>query len=254
MKKFAVRLLVVVVVLGIAGAVITAMFLDSIIKKGVETVGPKVAKVPITLEGVSVSVLSGGGGIRGLNVGNPDGFKTPASVKVGEVSVQVDPMSVFKDKIVVRSVKVAAPEITLEGSLKGSNLSKILENVQAFAASEKGAAAPAGGGASKKLQVDELEIRDGKVNLSLTILGGKSATVPLPTIQLKDLGRDEKGITPAELSEKIVKAVLESATQVAGDVVGKLGKDAVEAVKDVGQGAKSQLDKVTKGVGGLFKK
>ena len=252
MKKWIIRVVAVVVIVGVAGLVVTAMFMDSIVKKGVETVGPAVAKVPVTLESASVSMLSGTGGIKGLAVGNPQGFKTPSAVKVGEVSVAVDAMSVFSDKVVVRSVKVLAPEITFEGSLKGSNLSKILENVQAFAAAEKGGSTA--GGPAKKLQVDELIISDGKVNLSLTVLGGKSATVPLPTIQLKNLGQDAQGITPAELSEKIFKAVLDNATQVAGDVVGKLGKEAVDAAKDLGQGAKTQVDKITKGLGGLLKK
>ena len=252
MKKLLTRLILVAVLGIIVALVCVGIFIDSIVEKGVETVGPKVAQVPITIDGASVSMLGGSGTIKALQVGNPEGFKTPSAIKASEISVSVDPLSVLKKKVVVRSVKVTGPEITFEGSLKGSNLSKILENVQSFAAGEKSTGGSTGSG--KKLQVDELLIQDGKVNLSLTMMGGKSATVPLPTIHLKDLGRDAEGITPAEFASKVMKALMENTTSVVGDAIGKLGKEATEAVKDLGEGAKSQLDKVSKGLGGLLKR
>ncbi len=251
MKKTGLRVLTVAFGLFVLVVFMAMFFIDSIVKKGVETVGPKVAKVDMKLEGASLSMVSGRGSLKGLVVGNPEGFKTPNAVKVGEVVVVIDAMTLMKDKIVVRSVNVVAPEITFEGGLKGNNLSKILENVQAFTASDKGAAKE---GASKKIQVDELVISDGKVNLSITLLGGKSATVPLPTIRLTDLGKGGDGMTPGELSEKIITAVLEGATGVAGEALGKLGKEVAGAAKDLGQGTKGQADKLTKGIGGLFKK
>ncbi len=230
---------------------VVMFFTDSIVKESIETVAPVATKVDVKLDGASVSMLSGRGSLKGLTVGNPEGFKTPGAVKVGEVTVVIDPMTLLGDKVVVRSVNVVAPEITFEGSLKGSNLSKILENVQAFTAADQSAPKSA---KSKKVQVDELVISDGKVNLSMTVLGGKSMSVPLPTIRLTDLGKGGEGITPGELAEKITKAVLDGTTGVVGDALGKLGKEVTDTAKGLGEGAKAQVDKVTKGIGGLFKK
>lgn len=251
MKKTMLRVLAGAFLLFVLVVFVAMFFIDSIVKKGVETVGPKVAKVSMTLEGASLSMLSGRGGLKGLVVGNPEGFKTPNALKVGEVTVVIDTSTLLKEKIVVRSVNVVAPEITFEGTLSGNNLSKILENVQAFTATDKSAAKD---GSSKKIQVDELVISDGRVNLSVTLMGGKSAAVALPTIRLTDLGKEGNGITPGELSERIIKAVLEGTTAVVGEALGKLGKEVTGAAKDLGQDAKGQVDKVTKGIGGLFKK
>ncbi len=251
MKKTGLRVLTVGFLIFVFGVFIAMFFIDSIVKRGVETIGPKVAKVDVKLEGASLSMLSGRGGLRGLVVGNPEGFKTPYSMKVGEATVVIDTLTLMKEKIVVRSVNVVAPEITFEGSLSGNNLSKILENVKAYTAADKSSSKD---GSSKKIQVDELVITDGKVTISTTLIGGKTATLALPTIRLTDLGRGGDGITPGELSERIIKAVLEGATGVVGEALGKLANEVTGAAKDLGQGAKGQVDKLSKGIGGLFKK
>jgi hypothetical protein len=56
----------------------------------------------------------------------------------------------------------------------------------------------------KKFQVDDIVITGGKVHVSLTVLGCKSATVSLPEIRLRGLGTDPEGITAAELTAKIL--------------------------------------------------
>src|SRR5207253_2422966 len=109
------------------------VMLGSVVKAGVEKVGPMVTKVPVKLDGAAVSLFSGKGTLKGLEVGNPEGFKTPNAIKVGSVGIEVVPKSVFGDKIIVHSVNVQGPEITYETDLKGNNLSKILENVQSVA-------------------------------------------------------------------------------------------------------------------------
>src|SRR5687768_17400167 len=126
MKKRLIQLSAAGVVLLIIALVTITLSLDRIIKAGVETVGPQIAKVEVKLAGVSHSLFSGRGEIKGLVVGNPEGFKTESAIKVGSVSMALRPSSIFSQKIVVDSINVAAPEVTLEGGLTGNNLSKIL--------------------------------------------------------------------------------------------------------------------------------
>jgi hypothetical protein len=144
----------VVAVLALVGAI---FFLGSIVKKGVETVGPRIAKVEMRLDSANVSLFSGEGALKGLFVGNPEGYKTPSAFRVGRVGVAIAPGSVLSDKVVVRTVKVESPEITFEGSLSGNNLSKIMEQVKAFTAAES-APGKKGEGGAKKIQVDDFLI------------------------------------------------------------------------------------------------
>ncbi len=83
MKKIFVRILVIFVVVIVAVVVACFVMLNTIVKKSVETMGPKVAKVEIKLGGVNLSPFSGKGEISALVVGNPEGFKAPNAITIG---------------------------------------------------------------------------------------------------------------------------------------------------------------------------
>src|SRR6266480_5525714 len=152
MKKMVIRVVLVVLVLFVVAVGVSIYFLGAIVKKGVETVGPQITGTEIKLDSATLSLLSGSGKLKGLLVGNPEGFKTASAIKVGSVSVGVVAGSVFSDKVRVTQVNVQAPEITFEGGLKGNNLSKLLDHVQAAAGgSDKTSATPKEKSASKKL-------------------------------------------------------------------------------------------------------
>ena len=256
MKKLVIRIVIALLVLIVLAVVAVRLFLDGAIRRGVETVGPMVTKVDVKLAGVSLSLLSGSGKIKGLVVGNPEGFKTPSAIQVGNASLAVQPGSIFSDKVVIRSINVQAPEITFETDLKANNLSKIMANVD----ETTGGNAPAKPNdsaqkkASKKLQVDDFLISGGKIHVSVTALGGQSMTVPLPEIHLSGLGQGPDGITAAELTKKVLQAIEKESVQAASGAVADLSKQAANLAKGLGTNATGSVDRVTKGIGGLFKK
>src|SRR6476646_7889774 len=110
MKKHIIRLLIAFVVLVILGVLAMSLFLDKGIKRGIETVGPMLTKVDIKLDSVSLSILSGSGKLKGLVVGNPEGFKTPSAIQVGNASLALQPGSIFSDKVIIKTINVEAPE------------------------------------------------------------------------------------------------------------------------------------------------
>ncbi len=255
MKKLLIRLvigLIIVIVLVVLGV---GLFLDSIIKKGVETIGPQVTKVDVKLDSVSLHLITGSGAIKGLVVGNPEGYKTPQAISVGTASVSVKPGSLLSDKIVVRSIRLEAPEITYEGvPLGANNLSKILDNVNAATGgSSTNKAAPketATAKPGKKLQVDDVLITGAKVHVTLTGLGGATGTLPLPDIHLTDLGKDSDGITAADLTKRLLSVITTDTVKAVAANASQLGKGAEEAAK----GAVDKAGSAVKGVTDLFKK
>ncbi|HKQ39832.1 MAG TPA: hypothetical protein VJ063_17265 [Verrucomicrobiae bacterium] len=248
--KMAVRVLVVIFILLIVGVVVALLSLNRIVKKGVETVGPAMAKVEVKVKDVDLSPFSGSGKVQGLLVGNPSGFKTPSAIQVGVVGMKVEPRSLMGDKIIVRSLRMEAPEITFEGDLKGNNLSKILENVQGT--EEKAPATKEEAKAkSRKLQVDDFVLTGAKVNVNSPLLAGKTATVTIPDIHLANLGQGPEGITPAELTKRVLKEVLDGTLKSVGSNLGDLTKGVTEGLKNVSTNA---VEGATKKIGDLFKK
>src|SRR5438128_11352054 len=98
MTKLILRVIVVLFVLLVVAVGASIYFLGSIVKKGVETVGPQITGTEIKLDSATLSLLSGSGKLKGLLVGNPVGFKTESAIKVGSVSVGVVAGSVVSGK------------------------------------------------------------------------------------------------------------------------------------------------------------
>jgi hypothetical protein len=167
----------------------------------------------------------------------------------------------LSDKIIIKSINIQAPQITYETDLRANNLSKILANVQAAAgggeqppSKPQEPTQPQQAKAGKKLQVDDFVIKGGKIHVSVTALVGQSATVPLPEIHLQNLGSGPEGITGAELTRKVLEEIERSAVQASAPAVSDMGKGALYMSKDLVKGNTNAVEKVTKGLGDLFKK
>ena len=249
MKKLLIRISIALIVILILVVVAVGLFLDTAIKKGVETFGPELTQVDIKLDSVHLSLFSGSGTIKGLVVGNPKEYKAPQAIAVGLASLSVSPASVLSDKIVIKSIRVEGPEITFEGGPIHNNLNKILDNVNAATGGNKPAAkesptpAPASPAKKpgKKLEVDEFLITGAKVHVSTTL------TVPLPDIHLTDLGKGPEGITAADLTRQVLDEVVTATIKAVGSSATDIGKGASKAATDA-------VGKATKGITDLFKK
>jgi uncharacterized protein involved in outer membrane biogenesis len=262
MKKLIIRLAIVAVLLLIIAVILGVVFLGSIVKKGVETVGPQITKTELKLDGVSLSILSGSGSLKGFFLGNPAGFKTESAVKVNKVEVGVKPMSVMADKVHVSHVRMIAPEITFEVTginVRANNLSKILENVEAAAGPAEATAKtqPKPTGPARKLQVDDFLLSNAKVTITSGALSGRTAHVTIPDIHLTNLGTGPDGITAAELTKRVLNEVVPAVITAAQSALGDLNKGATELLKgttqSATQGSTGAVDKAAKSVTNLFK-
>ena len=253
MKKILIVLGIAFILLVVA-VVVAGLFLDRIVKAGVEKIAPTITQTTVTLEGVSLSLLSGSASLKGLAIGNPQGYTGAQAIRLGKAAVSVQPASILGDKVIVHSIEIREPEISFEGNPLGeNNLKKILDNVNAKAAADASTTnAPGAKGAGKKLQVDHFLIAGAKVHALIhTPILSKEISLTLPDIELKDLGQGPEGITPAELSQKILTQVTTATFKSLGDSLGGLGKGLLDDVK---KSPADAVNKITKGLGGLFKK
>jgi hypothetical protein len=256
MKKPILIVAISLVILFIIIVIAIGFNLGPIIKIGMEQIGPKVAQVSIKVDSVDVALLTGSATVKGLIVGNPQGYSTTQAISVGTIAVKLDPLSVTSAKIVVRSIQVQSPEITFEGGLSSNNLTRIADNVNAV--SKNSAPAPANAStqnASKpapKIEVDDFLITGAKVHLYLTGLGNKE--ISLPDIHLTDLGKDSNGLTPAQLTGAVMSAISSDTVSAVTSTVTELG----QGVKSLGQTAVktvgASVGKIAGGLGGLLGK
>ncbi len=234
--------------LGLVLALLLAiLFLGGpLIKHTVNAVGPKALGVPVTLQAATFAPFKGQLTLKGLHVGNPEGFKTPGLFELGLIKVDLDVASLFKKLVVIKEIRIEGPEITYERALKNSNIGQLLEQLRpATNAPAQPAAEPKTEG-GKKVVIQKLTISGSRVHATITALGGHSVLLPLPPIRLTNIGGDgqeAKGVTWVEALRRILGAVFTGVT----DVVTGAGGLAVDGVKAVGGAAVGGV----KAVGGV---
>jgi uncharacterized protein involved in outer membrane biogenesis len=259
MKKILLIIGVCLLLIIVAVGITVGFYLGPIVKYGIEEIGPKVTKVHVTVDNVNLYPLAGSAKVKGLMVGNPSGYQTPQAISVGNISVSMDPLSVFSNKVLIHSVWVQSPEVTFEGGLGGNNLSKIVTNATAVSqnpsASANASAGP-GNRPAPKIEVDDFLISGAKVHVSLKNVSGTGMTLPLPDIHLTDLGKGTNGMTPAELTQAVLNAITTDTVKTVTANVAKLGNGvngilgSTGVTKNVGNG----INTITNTIGGMLGK
>jgi len=225
MKKIVAVLLVLAAVIG-GGLFWLTANIDGLVKNGIENYGSAMTQAKVGVGAVKIAPADGKGTISNLFVGNPAGFKTGHALKVGRIDIDIDLGSVAKDVVVIRRIAVLAPDVIYEKGDAITNFDTIQKNIAAYL----GPTDDKKGG--KKLIVELLTIRDAKAEASAAFMNGKTVSVPLPDITLKDIGRAKGGITPGELGQEVAGALKSKLTgavsfdrlmKSAGDAVGKAG-------------------------------
>ena len=256
MNKFVTVGVVALVGVVLVSAVVLHLWLGTLIKTGVEQVGPMVTGTSVTLKNVDIGLLAGRAQLEGLAVGNPKRFKAPTALKVGTARVRIKWQSVLSDRVVIEEITIDAPEVTYEGGLSKSNFSTILDHVQSSSSpgpspKQDGPPAQPAPSTGKKFLIKQLNVTNGRIALSLAtgVLGNQSLSAPLPAIHLKDIGKDLDGATVAEVLSAVFGALNKAGVQAVASAAQPLEKGVKAAAELVDQGA----SKAFEGVKGLFK-
>jgi len=243
--------LVLVVAIVVAASL---YYLDSGIKKAVETLGPEYTKTRVELNDVSLSPLSGKGSLGGLAVGNPQGFSAANAFYLGEIAIVVDTQTLRSNPVVIHSIRIVDPEITVEQIKKTTNLQQLLKNIEQPAGSVDSPAEDSSEskGEAIKLIIKDLQISGGKLHYINPLLGSKTLDLALPDIQLRGIGEKSGGATGAEVAEQVIAAISKSASKAIAEQGGikAMGKQLEQSFKT----EKDKLEESFEGVKGLFNK
>lgn len=251
------KIFLFLVILAVAAVAAIYFLGSSTVNKGIKTAvekfGPEITQTSVRLDEVDLSILSGNGTLTGLYVGNPDGYKSENIFALGQIEVDIDTSSVFSDKIIINKIIIKKPEISYEKTLMSSNIKALMKNIDAFTGSadentpELEEAVPADDGSAKQVVIKQLVIEDGTVFVGLM---GAGTTVPLPRIEMNDIGENGNNKSMPEIIDLIITEVLTSigpAIAGTGDIAGEGGKDVLE------QG-EAALEKAADSIKGLFGK
>lgn len=214
-------------------------FLGSVVKAGVNRFGPRITQTRVELAGAHISPVTGGGTLTGLFVGNPKGWSSDKAFYFGQIHISVAPFSIFGDHIVVKEIAIDQPEFVYETRLVSSNIGDLLKAVSGSSGGDPSAQATTKSGKPIRFEVKHFVLRNGRVTLGV---GAAAMTLPMPPIELTDLGTSEGGITSGQLAAAVMRSlatgVVGATTQAAGKIGSTMGAAAGDAAKRAGEGLK----------------
>jgi len=206
---------------------------DALIKRAIERFGPELTGVSVKVGSVKLEPLDGRGAITGLKIGNPQGYKAPHALSLGEMRLAVDPATLASDVVHVKEVVLESPSITYERGPGGDNLSAIQKHIE----SQLPKSAPAKGDSKaqkrakeRRFILDRVEVRKARVSY------GGALDADVPDLVLRDLGRKSGGATAAQITEEIWTAVTRQALAAAPASIRGLeerAKGAVDRLKGI---------------------
>lgn len=241
MKKILGYSAIAVLVLAIALYLTMQFFLGGIVKAGVNKFGPGITQTKVVLDGASISPLSGSGTLTGLSVGNPQGWSAADAFRLGKIHIDLEPFSVLKDYIVINELIIEGPEFLYETKVIASNVGDLLKNIEKATGGGRENQPATKDGKPIKLVIKKLVLKDGKVTLGVGGAGGVM-TMPMPPINLTDIGVAEGGVTPAQLTfavmRQVVPSIVAASTQALTKLGGTTGAATAEGMKQVGSAIK----------------
>lgn len=196
--------------------VLAYVSLGAIVKKGVETYGPRMAGAPVSVTLVTLSPFSGRGAVRGLKIGNPPGFTSAYAVEVGKIEVELDVKSLLgSGRILIRDVVVDEPSIILETGKGGTNLQALQRNLDAYAPADPQEAAATEG---RKIEIARFRLRGARAQALVPQLSKTPTSVSVPDLEITGIGAKSGGATAAEAAKQIMSALTLNTIKAAGGV------------------------------------
>lgn len=214
--------------------------MNYLLRKAIVRYGSEMLQADVNVDQVSIDLINGEGRIVDLVIGNPAGFQTSHALKVKEIRLKLDPATLTSDVVHIREVRIQAPDIIYEKGETLTNFETLQHNVAAYSAdahdsAPKDAKKEEPG---KRLIVDQFVMEDAVAQVSSPLLSGKTMQVDLPDVQMKNVGKAENGITPAEFGQRVASAMNKQLMRSVsferlGNALKETGESAVEAVKSL---------------------
>ena len=194
-----------------------------LLERAIERFGPEITGVSVSVRRVRLEPTEGKGAIYGLELGNPPGYKAPRVFTLGEMRLAIDFSTVTSNVVHVKEIVIDAPVITYERASGTDNFKAIQKHIE----SKTGAAGKPASSPAKKFVIDNLYVRNARVNFSDTL------SLPMPDMHLRDLGKKSNGASAGEIVNLVWDALVQNITSLSARALGAAREGAKSAVESV---------------------
>jgi uncharacterized protein involved in outer membrane biogenesis len=139
----------------------------------------------------------------------------------------LEPASLAADVVHIKELSLESPSITYERGPGGDNLSAIQKHIESQLPQSPSASKHPREEPGRRFIVDRVEVRKAKVSYA------GAASVDVPDVQLRDLGRKSGGATAAQITREVWTALTRQAAAAA--------PGAIRGLEDKAKGAMDKL-------------
>ncbi|MDF7800240.1 hypothetical protein P4C99_12245 [Pontiellaceae bacterium B1224] len=193
-----------------------------------QEVDPDAAITLVAFNTLSVEPLKGVVDIHDLRVSNPPGFSRRSLMKLEEFRIDLDPDTLQSDVLSIKDIVLTNPRVRYERQILKDNIKALQEEIEQATVrrdesmedpeSENAASEEDGDKKEQKVVIDRVAIDGCIVYAKLSALPAIPIPVPIP--DLKDIGKDKGGATPAEASTQIVDNFYNEMINAVGNTTG----------------------------------
>ena len=216
--------------------------------------------VPVAVEAVELDFFDGRATVRGLEVSNPTGFRSPLALKAGEATVKLSSESTAS-AVVVDLVGVRDVGVWFEQKGTTNNVSAIIDGLKSGEDAAAAKPAPKSAGPQVSLLIRKLLLERVAVHASESsgLVGDAiPVAVTLDRLEINDIRTNASGEGLAEqVTSKVFEATMAAVVQQAGGklpaAISKNVMDSATAAGTALQGASQAVGEAGKAVGEAFK-
>lgn len=197
-----------------------------------KSVVPEMTKSEFLMDALNVNLYSGKVGVAGVALKNPGEAKDDdPAVALKALNVEFSTLSMLSSEKHIKEIVIEG--LSIYGDVTFSNIRQIAANVDEYSGDDT---------EEKKDEPEETEESDSKVVIDRIFITGTvfkwgAVKVALPDIELKDIGKDEGGVTEEGAFDTVVNAICDAADKVAVGS-GKALKLAIEGGAMLAEGVK----------------
>ncbi|MEH6477929.1 MAG: hypothetical protein V7727_19720 [Sneathiella sp.] len=206
MKKGITIAMAIILALFVAGIIVVYSSIGNVISETIAAKGSEITQTNVTLNEVEYSANTGLATLVHMQIENPSGFKTKHAITFDKIELWIDPETLNTSVIRVKAMTLVAPEIVYEISDRSDNL-RTLKRYMENAVVKNSPYGP-----DKKIIIENFHMKNGVVFVQTDDLNGSRKTAKLADLKLTNIGGDEGGLSPKDLSLRLLLPILRETT------------------------------------------
>lgn len=242
--KMARRILLVVLVLVVIGALVAYLNLNRVVRRTIESQATDSLTLQTQLGGARLALFGGQLKLDDLTIASPQGYNAPHMLALDSGTVQVSYGELNDDPVRIRSMTLNEPRLVIEQSQGKFNFQVLSDLVSQTPPDQE----------RMRVVIDRLRIQNANVVLRPGLPGlEQEIVVNVPSIELENVGSGEGAENGAAIKDVVMEVISALAAKsgnanIPEQLKKQLEQGAEQLAQRVGAEARKQIEQITGGL------